>query len=677
MLGFRYFSWGLRRYRKTELPLVFLFHLTDFSDPLPSDRLLGFRSKMYTLSHRSSASKIERCQDMLEQVQEMYELTDTISLLTYQAEKLQEKQPIVLSISTTHETGAAVFEGKELKAAISEERMDRTKLSTSYPPVGSIEQAIETAGVDPAEIQDVIISGLPAGSLFGHLSRGQLDDFIDFHGWNDYFPHFNKVLYRSFYMYRAMGYRSVLSYLREKYGISPKMHFVEHHLCHASAAYRTAPFDDALIITADGVGDDISFTISVGRDGRIERLQEIRYPHSFGQFYTACTQILGFRGGRHEGKITGLSGFGKVDPELYAKVKSTIRRSGPDFALDKRYYSEGIIRGFSLKKVRSGDSLFDALGYRNYKTPLKQLLEGYSREDVAAVFQTILEEEVVAVVRPYAEETDLKNLALCGGVFANVKLNDHLYQQLEMDQVYIFPAMGDGGLSVGAALEFFQTRPEPFDAPYWGPSYSEEELEEALIAAQDKGLSYRRENNIESVIAQLLVDDNVIARFNGRMEFGPRALCNRSILYGAGDPEANDWLNRRLGRTEFMPFAPVAMADKADMLFSGIEGKEHACKFMTIIVECTDFTKEHCPAIVHVDGTARPQFVSEDINPSMYSILSHYESLTGIPLVVNTSFNMHEEPIVCSPQDAVRGFLSARLDYLAIGPFLAWREQEA
>jgi carbamoyltransferase len=340
--------------------------------------------------------------------------------------------------------------------------------------------------------------------------------------------------------------------------------------------------------------------------------------------------------------------------------------------LDKRYYSEGIVRGFSLSKILKGDDLFDALQYRNYKTPLKKLLEGYVREDVAAVYQLILEEEVAAVVKPYAEETGLKNLALAGGLFANVKLNGSLFRDLGMDQVYIFPHMGDGGLSVGAALEFLQAKPRSFDSIFWGPDFSEAEMEQALKSATGNGLQYRREDDIEKVIAGLLVDDKVVARFNGRMEFGPRALCNRTILYNASDPETNDWLNKRLGRTEFMPFAPVAMFDKADLLFEDIRGKEHACKFMSIIVDCTAFTKEKCPAIVHVDGTARPQLVTKEINPSAYKILEHYESVTGVPLLVNTSYNMHEEPIVRSPEDAVRAFLTSRLDYLAIGPFLAW-----
>jgi len=586
----------------------------------------------------------------------------------------QEAQPVVLAISTTHETGSALFEGTTLKAAISEERLDRMKFSTRYPPRRSIDEVIRVSDVDPARISDVIVCGLPWFKLLPVMVRGQLRDCLDFHALNDYFPHLCKVLYRSFYFYRALLYGSARSYLRKRYGIRPRLHYVEHHHCHASAAYRTAPFDDALVITADGVGDDISITIYHGKGGKLKRMKAVAYPHSFGQFYTACTQVLGFRGGRHEGKITGLSGFGEVDPELYRKVKSTIRRSGPDFALDKRYYSEGFIRGFSLKKIRAGDSLFEALQYRNYKRPLRKLIDGHPRENVAAVFQELLEEEMLALVRPFAEQAGARNLALCGGVFANVKLNARLFRDLSMDRVYIFPHMGDGGLSVGAALEHLNVPPTPFDNVYWGSAYSEPEMEEALKKAARHGVHYQREENIEKTIALKLVEDKVVARYAGRMEFGPRALGNRSILYPATDPNVNNWLNKRLRRTEFMPFAPIVMTEHAHRLFKDIDGTEHACKFMTIILDCTDWMKEHCPAVVHVDGTARPQFVTEEINPSMYRILAEYEALSGLPCMVNTSYNMHEEPIVCTPQDALRAFLDSRLDYLAMGPFLAWLE---
>ncbi len=674
LFGQAYFASNLRRFLRIGDPLVLLFHLTDFADPLPRERLRGVRSRLFTLSYLSAGAKAARCRRMMDLVRRHYDITDTANLLDRAETRRRHNTPTILAISTTHETGSAVFEGPTLKAAISEERLDRVKFSTKYPPVRSMNAVMSAGRVDPKQITDVVIAGMPFRQLIGRILRGQLKDICDFHGINDYVPHMCKVLYRLFYVYRAAQYNSARSYLSRKYGISPRFHFVEHHQCHASAVYRTAPFDDALIVTADGVGDDISITVSTGRNGRIQRLTEIPYPHSFGQFYTACTQILGFRGGRHEGKITGLSGFGKIDPDLYQRIRSTIRRSGPNFALDKRYYSEGIIRGFSIRKMQSGESLFDALQYRNYKTPLKRLVAGEPRENVAAVFQLIVEEELEAVVRPCAEQTGLKNLALCGGLFANVKVNEDLFRRLKMEQVYIFPHMGDGGLSVGAALELLQARPRPFDTVYWGPEFSEREMEAALKAAEGEGLRYVRHEEIERTIAERLAEGKVMARFNGRMEFGPRALGNRSILYRASDASANKWLNARLRRTEFMPFAPVVMAERARDLFLDIDGTEHASKFMTIILKCSDFTKKYCPAIVHVDGTARPQCVTEEINPSMYRILAHYESITGIPVLVNTSYNMHEEPIVCTPEDAIRAYLASRLDNLAMGPFLAWLE---
>ena len=258
--------------------------------------------------------------------------------------------------------------------------------------------------------------------------------------------------------------------------------------------------------------------------------------------------------------------------------------------------------------LKRGEDLFEALQYRNYKPPLKRVLEGFPREDVAHAYQSLLEQELAALVRPFAEREKAPNLCLCGGIFANVKASAALFRQLGFENVYVFPHMGDGGLGPGAALELLQASPQPFDDVYWGPDFGEEELERALSAAADQGLRYRREDDVEEAIAERLADHRVIARFNGRMEFGPRALGNRSILYGADEPEANTWLNKRLGRTEFMPFAPIVMAEHAPKLFEGIAGTEHTCKFMTIILDCTDWMKERCPAVVHVDGTARPQF---------------------------------------------------------------------
>jgi carbamoyltransferase len=202
---------------------------------------------------------------------------------------------------------------------------------------------------------------------------------------------------------------------------------------------------------------------------------------------------------------------------------------------------------------------------------------------------------------------------------------------------------------------------------YFGPEYSDQEIRSALDAAE---LQYEQHDDVEEKIADLLAQDYIIGRFHGRMEYGPRALGNRSVLYPAKEPEVNQWLNQQLGRTEFMPFAPAALAEAAPRLFKNLAGCEKTAQFMSITFDCTDEMKRLCPAAVHVDGTARPQLVTETSNPSFYRILKAYEARTAIPALINTSFNMHEEPIVCSPQDAIRAFLLGNIDFLAIENFL-------
>jgi carbamoyltransferase len=236
--------------------------------------------------------------------------------------------------------------------------------------------------------------------------------------------------------------------------------------------------------------------------------------------------------------------------------------------------------------------------------------------------------------------------------------------------------MGDEGLAVGAAFAMSVARGKASGVKiasskladvYLGPGFSATEIERAVTEA---GLEAERLSNVERSIAELLAQGNVVARFDGRMEYGPRALGNRSILYQATDPSVNDWLNKQLKRTEFMPFAPVTLAEFADQCYGNLDGARYPAQFMTITVNCTDWMKKHCPAVVHIDGTARPQIIEERTNPTYYRILQEYRKLTGLPTLINTSFNLHEEPIVCTPDDAIRAFRQGHLDYLAIGKFL-------
>jgi carbamoyltransferase len=256
-------------------------------------------------------------------------------------------------------------------------------------------------------------------------------------------------------------------------------------------------------------------------------------------------------------------------------------------------------------------------------------------------------------------------------VFGNVKLNQRINELPEVEYLFVHPGMSDEGLPVGAALALAAEHGdyvlERIKNVFWGPSYGEAAIEKALAAAD---FPAERCDDIERRVAFLLAEKRIVARCDGALEYGPRALGNRSILYHAGDPTVNDWLNRSLQRTEFMPFAPATLRSRAPEAYLNLASAESAAGFMSVCFDCTPEFKEQCPAVVHVDGTARPQLVDEHSAPGFAAILTEYERLTGVASVINTSFNIHEEPIVCTPEDALRAFATARLDYLVLGPYL-------
>ncbi len=426
-------------------------------------------------------------------------------------------------------------------------------------------------------------------------------------------------------------------------GLLEKLQRFRHHDCHAANAYYASGFDRALIISLDGYGSGNCGAIFVGEQGKIRLLHEFRFPNSLGQYYEYVTSGLGFRPGRHEGKIVGLAAYG--NPEVL----------GP--ALRARF-------------VAREDGQILMRGALNYFFT-RLAAQHFAKRDVAAAYQRVLEEVVQRATLYWVRKTGLTQIAVSGGVHANVKLNQRIREVPGVTSVFVYPNMGDGGLATGASLLVFGERAyrgEPIRHVYYGPEYSEQQLEAALHEA---GLNYERCETIEERVADLLVENRIVGRFNGRMEYGPRALGNRSILYPAQDPDVNQWLNHQLGRTEFMPFAPAALPEFASRLFHNLSGCEKTAEFMTITFDCTEEMIRSCPAAVHVDGTARPQLLNPHENPSFYRLLRAYYEKTGIPAIINTSFNMHEEPIVCTPQDAIRAFLKGRVDYLAMGPFLA------
>jgi carbamoyltransferase len=281
----------------------------------------------------------------------------------------------------------------------------------------------------------------------------------------------------------------------------------------------------------------------------------------------------------------------------------------------------------------------------------------------------VLETWARSLVSHWLEVTGCDRLVLAGGVTANVKMNQRLHELEAVKGLFVYPNMGDGGCGSGLAVHrsWPGGPPKELEHVYLGPSFSDEEIEAALRGA---GLEFERPALLGAEVAARLHAGQVIGRFAGAMEYGPRALGNRSILYHGREPEVNQWLNQRLGRTEFMPFAPVTLWEARHRCYRGLAGAEHAAEFMTVTFECTDEMRTSCPAAVHVDGTARPQLIRREVNPGYHDVLVEYERLSGIPSLVNTSFNLHEEPIVCTPQDALRVFLQGGLDCLAMGPFV-------
>ncbi len=444
--------------------------------------------------------------------------------------------------------------------------------------------------------------------------------------------------------------------------------FVNHHIAHASSAYYKSPFDDCLIVTLDGKGDDLCGYTGTGLSGKMEEIGTTNYIYSICMIYSLVTAICGFKPVRHEGKITGLAALGKPNINLIEAFKKiTYTKNGQWYGtldyLNKLGPYPHIMRNKNLELIR--------------KT-IGEVSTKWLREDLAASVQKYFEDEITSYIDFHMKEQNKKSLVLAGGAFANVRLNQAIYELNSVKQIYIHPAMGDSGLGVGAALMIANDTEKresysinPLSNAFLGPDYSKLEIEQTLSKYNVK---YTQPININEEIANQLFNGKIVARFNGRLEYGPRALGNRSILFQTTDITANDWLNKKLKRTEFMPFAPVTLEEFFCECYEDNSKEINTYQFMTITVNCSEKMKKQSPAVVHVDGTARPQVVNKFNNPGLFSILSYYHKLSGIPSLINTSFNPHEEPIVCNPDDALKAFIDCELDYLQIGPFLVEAE---
>jgi carbamoyltransferase len=593
---------------------------------------------------------------------------------------------IVLGINPGWDSTAALVVDGRVVAAVEEERLSRVKMHLGFPR-RAIHEVLRISGVNPEDVDRVTFSFVDY--LHAHPAITQLllrDGGFPFDPENPLEP--AKML-RS--LVSVVGERGVLTsgfgkasrrYARQNSGTYLKalrevgirvrqLTPVDHHLSHAASAYYCSGFDECLVVTADGCGDGRSATVSVARDGEISPLTDSPEDHSAGFLYSSITSFLGFRAHRHEGKITGLAAYG--DPEACLdQFHPCLRVSsdGQSLVCD-------IADGSWIENARHLTRLPGRRYYRKavlnaYEMHYQRNLADRSREDVAAGVQRRLEEVMETYLGPILRRTGMRRVALAGGVFANVKLNQRLFELDEVDEIYVHPNMGDGGNAVGSALHVAHSEGRAGDiAPlrdvYLGPAFSDQEIESEL---RRRGLRYTRTEDVEARIAERVASRRVVGRFNGRMEYGPRALGNRSILAHPADTTINDVLNKRLHRTEFMPFAPSVLAEDARDYFDLSEGNLRAAEFMTITCDVRPERRAEIPAVTHVDGTARPNIVHKDINPSWHRIIRKFKDETGLGAMINTSFNIHEEPIVCTPADACTAYEQGSVDTLAIGSYL-------
>ena len=560
---------------------------------------------------------------------------------------------MILGFHRSHEASVVLLDdaGHPL-FAVSEERFTRIKMQGGWPHLSAahIAEHFDLRGAR------AVHGGLPLSQRFAREARLAL--YNARHGkLQDVHPkRFRKLL--DVALGRTRSSESAV------FSGMPRVH-VDHHTCHAASAYYPSGFDEAEVITVDGVGDTYSSRVFHAEGGRMTpRAQFFHTEFPLGHDYEYMTALLGFHPHRHAGKVTGLSAHGSRDERLLRVLEGWLQKVWS--ARQGRPY---FFMLHSTHGATQGDPDFDQ-AIRELRETRQTLFGDWSNMDLAWAIQYRLEREVTKLIERSIPHIDGQPVCLAGGVFANVKLNK-LVKEMGFGQIFIQPAMGDAGLAFGGPLYQLgiegSLAPYRLESVYLGPEFGDDEM---LAAIRAEGLEARRYDPVEPKIAELLAAGRVVARFNGRMEFGPRALGNRSILYHCSDASVNDWLNKRLDRTEFMPFAPATIDDELAKSFESLRGAEHTAEFMTITSDCTEWFRRTCPAAVHVDGTARPQIVRKATNASFYRILEEYRALTGIGTVVNTSFNMHEEPIVCTPEDAVRSFVRGHLDYLAIGPFI-------
>jgi carbamoyltransferase len=583
-----------------------------------------------------------------------------------------------------HDSAAAIIRDGEIIAAAQEERFSRRKHDARFP-ARAIDYCLEEAFIEPSELDAVVFYDNPLLTFdrliknFVTVAPAGRDQWIKAAG--------------SF-----LGVKiAVRDYLKRALGPDTRVLFTDHHMSHAAAAFYPSPFNEAAILTVDGVGEWATMTLGHGRDNRIELLKEIRYPHSLGLLYSAMTFYCGFKVNSGEYKLMGLAPYG--EPVYADRIRQQLIDIKDDgsFRLNTEYF------GFLDGETMTNDAFNDLFG----GLPRRPESRITRREmDLAASTQLVLEEVMIKLARQAKKLTGARDLTMAGGVALNCVANGKILRAGIFDHIWIQPSAGDAGNALGAALlahhQYFD-EPRRLDAAgrdsqkgsYLGPSYSSAEVRAFLDRHDYPYTQVTDESERARTVARAVADGKIVGYMVGRMEFGPRALGARSIL---GDPrraETQSIMNLKIKyRESFRPFAPAVMAEKAGDYFAlddespymllvapvreerrhAVNGNGLALAADENMLTVINQTRSDIPAVTHVDYSARVQTVQPKDKRDFYEVLKEFDALTGCPLMVNTSFNVRGEPIVCSPQDAYRCFMRTEMDLLVIEDCLLWRE---
>lgn len=586
----------------------------------------------------------------------------------------------ILGISAFyHDSAAAILKDGEILAAVQEERFTRIKQDYNFPSK-AVEYCLREAGIEVKDIDAVVFYDKPL-LKFERL----LETYLAYapRGIGSFMKAMPLWLKQKLFIPKEIDKKLV--------GYDGPIYFTYHHESHAASAFYPSPFEEAAIITFDGVGEWATTTYGVGKGNTISLQEQIEFPHSLGLFYSAFTYYLGFKVNSGEYKVMGLAPYG--EPKYVNLILNNlidIKEDG-SFWLNQKYFN--YCAGLTMTSKK-----FEELFEMPVRKPESELSQKHM--DIAKSLQVVTEMVMIQIAKYVKKKTGQSNLCLAGGSALNCVANGKILQEGIFDNVWIQPAAGDAGGALGAALFLWYQlegkkrkikKPDAQSGSYLGPEYTNDEIEKYLC---EVGAIYEKvnEEQIAQEIAQYLSEGNVVGHMNGRLEFGPRALGNRSILGDPRNAEMQKTMNLKIKfRESFRPFAPSCLEEEASEWFEIKDGQDSPYMLLTTQVKsshCKENTddkqgleklmveRSDVPAITHVDYSARLQTVKEAVNERFYHIIKEFYKVTGCPCVVNTSFNIRGEPIVCSPQDAYRCFMYTDMDVLVIGNFIMKKEEQ-